>query len=257
MELPLWLFPELHERNMVVPKMPKYFGKRCALPPHLLLLRLACMPSRVLRPPGRVLGAPALSLRAPARRTAADGVCFPLCGGSTRDDLAAEPAGARLREKCPYWFDVGLALAAQCAGEAPFAGLGPMVKAAFLGRYKALLTRAHTAADSEDKMAFLRLLTREERHGARPSTAVVRRGNSAAAPFAAQTRPNRATPPPHRNSRRVPPSQPAVFNAGRSSMVSFQAWRYNTEERLEAAPIVRAMQRRRLTPGDEFCADGA
>jgi hypothetical protein len=29
-ELPLWLFPELHERNMVVPKMPKHFGKRCA-----------------------------------------------------------------------------------------------------------------------------------------------------------------------------------------------------------------------------------
>ena len=40
-------------------------------------------------------------------------------------------------------------------------------------------------------------------------------------------------------------------------MVSFQAWRYNTEERMEAAPIVRALQRRRLTPGDEFCADGA
>ena len=40
-------------------------------------------------------------------------------------------------------------------------------------------------------------------------------------------------------------------------MLSFQAWRYNTEERIEAAPIVRALKRRRLAPGDEFCADGA
>ena len=85
---------------------------------------------------------------------------------STRDDLVAEPAGARLREKCPYWFDFGLALAAQCAGEAAFAGLAPLVSDAFRGRYKSLLTRAHTAVDCEEKLAFLRLLTREERHGA-------------------------------------------------------------------------------------------
>jgi hypothetical protein len=85
---------------------------------------------------------------------------------STRDDLAAEPAGARLREKCPYWFDFGLALAAQCAGEAAFAGLAALVADAFRGRYKSLLTRAHTAVDCEEKLVFMRLLTREERHGA-------------------------------------------------------------------------------------------
>jgi hypothetical protein len=48
-----------------------------------------------------------------------------------------------------------------------------------------------------------------------------------------------------------------VFNAGRSSMLSFQAWRYNTEERMEAAPIVRALRRKRLAPGDEFSTDMA
>jgi hypothetical protein len=80
--------------------------------------------------------------------------------------LIAEPAGARLREKCPYWFDFGLALAAQCAGDAAFAGLAALVADAFRGRYKSLLARAHTAVEAEDKLAFLRLLTREERHGA-------------------------------------------------------------------------------------------
>lgn len=85
---------------------------------------------------------------------------------STRDDLNAEPAGARLREKCPYWFDFGLALASQCAGEPAFVGLGPMVVAAFQGRYRSLLSRAHTAVESAEQLAFVRLLTREERHGA-------------------------------------------------------------------------------------------
>jgi hypothetical protein len=40
-------------------------------------------------------------------------------------------------------------------------------------------------------------------------------------------------------------------------MLSFQAWRYNTEERMEAAPIMRAMRRKRMAPGDEFCVDAA
>ena len=165
----------------------------------------------------------------------------------------------RLREKCPYWFDVGLALAAQCAGEAPFAGLAPVVAAAFRGRYKALLTRAHTATDSEDKLAFLRLLTREERHGAWPRRSApprAQRRKRTLPPFRCARNQKPPGPKPSSASRRTRPAR-AVFNAGRASMVSFQAWRYNTEERMEAAPIVRALQRRRLTPGDEFCADGA
>jgi hypothetical protein len=44
----------------------------------------------------------------------------------------------------------------------------------------------------------------------------------------------------------------AVFNAGRTSMLSFQAWRYNTEERMEAAPIVRAMRRRKLGHAEQL-----
>ena len=164
----------------------------------------------------------------------------------------------RLREKCPYWFDVGLALAAQCAGEAPFAGLAPVVASAFRGRYKALLTRAHTATDSEDKLGFLRLLTREERHGAcarRRAAPRELRTRGALPPFRfCANQKGRGPNPTHALTY---PIVCAVFNAGRASMVSFQAWRYNTEERMEAAPIVRALQRRRLTPGDEFCADGA
>lgn len=59
-------------------------------------------------------------------------------------------------------------------------------------------------------------------------------------------------------------------------MLAFQAWRYNTEvcararasthaprahscwaqERMEAAPIVRAMRRRRLSPGNELGTGG-
>ena len=89
------------------------------------------------------------------------------CRRRTRDDLAAAPAGARLREKCPYWFDFGLALAVQCAGEPPFEELAAVVSDAFLARYKALLTRAHTAVESAEQLTFVRLLSRDERHGAR------------------------------------------------------------------------------------------
>lgn len=127
--------------------------------------------------------------------------------GRTRDDLTAAPAGARLREKCPYWFDFGLALSVQCAGEAAFEELASVVSDAFLARYRALLTRAHSAVESAEQLAFVRLLSRDERH---------------------------------------------VFDAGRESMLAFHSWRYSTEERMEAAPIVRAMQRRRLTPDAEY-----
>ena len=160
----------------------------------------------------------------------------PLAPRSTRDDLAAEPAAARLREKCPYWFDVGLSLAAQCAGEAAFVGLAPVVASAFRGRYKALLARAHTAVDAEDKLAFLRLLTREERHGA--SLTRRRRMSHFRAPQAHAPLPRAR----------------AVFNAGRASMLAFQAWRYNTDERMEAPPIVRALQRRRQGSAAQLAA---
>jgi hypothetical protein len=141
----------------------------------------------------------------------------------------AEPAAARLREKCPYWFDFGLSLALQCSSSQPFEGLAKLVVSAFQGRYKALLTRAHAACESAEQLAFVRLLSREER---------------------------------------------AVFDAGRASAQAFQAWRYSTEarlsagaarhvasadalpalqsqERLEAAPIVRAIRRRRLCPSND------
>ena len=125
----------------------------------------------------------------------------------------------RLREKCPYWFDFGLALGAQCAGEAPFAGLAVAVATAFRGRFRELLSRAHTACDSEEQLQFLRLLTREERHGMAPHAELEEASLTRLSPC-------------------------AVFDAGRCSMLSFQAWRYNCEERIEAAPIMRSLKRR-------------
>ena len=135
---------------------------------------------------------------------------------STLDDLNAEPALARLREKCPYWFDVGMALATQCAGEELFTGLAKSVADAFQSRYRELLSKAHTAACNRELLKFVPLLTREERHGARLLCMSL------------------WTPPPTpvHLTRGVAAS---VFEAGRGSMAAFQAWRYSTEARLSCA----------------------
>ena len=46
-----------------------------------------------------------------------------------------------------------------------------------------------------------------------------------------------------------------MFDAGRNSMLAFQSWRYNTDERMEAAPIVRALRRKRAGPDDPFAME--
>ena len=166
----------------------------------------------------------------PPRRTKAgvpagsNDVLTPLCFNallppllrSTLDELNAEPSLARLREKCPYWFDVGMALATQCAGEELFTGLAKSVADAFQSRYRECLSKAHTAACNPEMLKFLSVLTREERHGA---------------PMG----PMHCVCSTHLLPHLTRGGVASVFEAGRGSMVAFQAWRYSTEARLLSA----------------------
>ena len=149
---------------------------------------------------------------------------------STLDDLNAEPALARLREKCPYWFDVGMALATQCAGEELFTGLAKSVADAFQSRYRECLSKAHTAACNPEMLKFVSVLTREERHGAPMS------------PMHCVRDPHNCPCAAHLTRGGVA----SVFEAGRGSMVAFQAWRYSTEARLPSALPAHRLQS--LTP---------
>ena len=149
---------------------------------------------------------------------------------STLDELNAEPSLARLREKCPYWFDVGMALATQCAGEELFTGLAKSVADAFQSRYRECLSKAHTAACNPEMLKFVSVLTREERHGAPMS------------PMHCVRDPHNCPCAAHLTRGGVA----SVFEAGRGSMVAFQAWRYSTEARLPSALPAHRLQS--LTP---------
>jgi len=269
-ELPLWLFPELHARNMVVPLLPKQFRKRCVCPP---LLRKRCIgaPSaastcltprfRCCRGTGDVAAHAwtAAPCGAPFCRPRQLTPGLPLVARSTRDDLDAEPALARLREKCPYWFDVGMALASQCAGEEVFAGLAPFVAKAFQSRYRELLSRAHTTTCNRDQLGFVSLLTREERHGEasrnllHPSMCVIARFASP------DTRPMSwrqclmQAGDQCQHSRPGDTAQRCVIDCTATALLHLTHRDVPPlhQERIEAAPIVRAMRRRRLSPSNQ------